>query len=72
MEKINYKISTADLLTNISNSDELIEGSPRIYKHDLILNCAYVYALEYYAKMSNEENSLIQERIVGLKKGISK
>lgn len=33
------------------NSDELVEGTPRVYKHDLMLNCAYLYAFRHYEKM---------------------
>ena len=33
------------------NGDELIEGSVRQNKHDLILNCAYLYAYKHYKKM---------------------
>ena len=35
MEKINYKISTADLLTNISNSDELVEENNEVHEQTL-------------------------------------
>ncbi len=33
------------------NNEELIEGTVREYKHDLILNCAYLYAMKFYQKM---------------------
>lgn len=37
--------------TGSESREELIEGTVREYKHDLILNCAYLYAMKHYQKM---------------------
>jgi hypothetical protein len=36
-----------------ANDEELVVGCERHYKHDLILNCAFLYALSFYKKMLN-------------------
>ncbi len=36
-----------------SNDQELIDGCIRVNRHDLILNCAYVYTYKHYKKMLN-------------------
>ena len=37
--------------TKGSDGDGELEDKPRVYRHDLILNCAYVYASERYEKL---------------------